>query len=229
MNGTTGRRGFLAAAVLTGVAGVSASNATSAEAAGKPSKGLEYVDMIERMMRDLLRESGADIGRAADLCAGALLAGKKVYYTIRGHNEPVGIWERNPGKPAFLTASEKTVNVAALGPGDVLISERTEWCAPAKERGAALIGILMPFQPQKTRGRGIVHPDYLGPWMEDICDVSIWDRVPYTVGTMAFAELPFKAVPAHGAMDGFVLGLILAATADRLIARGNEVEEARPS
>jgi hypothetical protein len=112
-------------------------------------------------------------------------------------------------------------------PDDVLITERTNYCAPAKERGVRLIGILMPFQPQKTQGQGIVHIDYPGSWMEEICDVCIWDRTPYTVGTMNFDQLPFKAVPAHGATDGIILNLILAGTIDRLTARGITVKAER--
>lgn len=229
MNGTTDRRTFLAAAALAGVAAGTGPAGRAEAAPKKASRGLEYVDMIEGMVRGLLRESALDIGRAADICVEALTSGKKVYYTVRGHNEPVGIWERNRGKPSFLTASDKTLNVAGFNPGDVLITERTEWCAPSKERGVRLIGILMPFQPQKTRGREFIRPGYEGPWMEDICEVCIWDRAPFTVGTMSFDGIPFRGVPAHGAMDGITLGLILAASADRLIARGIEVEEAKPS
>jgi len=226
MNGTTGRRGFLRTVALAGAAGGTGfASVPGSGAAVGPSKGLDYIDMIERMTRDLMRESGSDIERAADICAEAVASGKKVWYSVRGHNEPICIFENRPGKPSFLSATEKTVNVAAFGSGDALITERTEWCMPAKERGVRLIGILMPFQPQKTRGQGIVHIDYAGPWMEEVCDVCIWDRVPYTVGTMSFDYLPFHAVPAHGAMDGIAMGLVLAATADRLVARGIAVRE----
>ncbi len=227
MRTRTGRRGFLRTAALAGAAGSTgfAGAAVEADAAQKSSKGLEYIDMIERMTRDLMTGSAAEIDRAADICTEAVIGGKKVYYSIRGHNEPICIFENRLGKPAFLTATGKTVDAALFSPGDVLIAERTDWCVAAKERGARIIGILMPFQQQKTRGQGVVYPDYTGPWMEDICDVSIWDRVPYTVGTMSFDYLPHHAVPAHGAMDGIALGLILAATADRLLARGIEVRE----
>lgn len=187
--------------------------------AGTP-KGLVYLDMITGMVDDLLAESGGDIDRAADVCAQAISSGKRLYYTVRGHNEPLCILENRTGKPAFLLPTENTIDPAIFSPGDVLITERTQHCAPAKERGVLLIGILMPFLAQKTQGQGIVYIDYQGPWMEDICDVCIWDRVPYTVGTMSFDQLPFKAVPAHGAMDGIILNLILAATVDRLLARG---------
>ena len=223
----TGRRGFLRTAALAGAAGGAglAGTPAEAEAAARPSKGLDYIDMIDGMIRNLMKESAAEIDRAADICAEAVANGKKVYYSIRGHNEPICIFENRPGKPAFLTATGKTVDAALFSPGDVLIAERADFCAAAKERGARVIGILMPFQAQKTRGQGVVYPDYAGPWMEDICDVSIWDRVPYTVGTMSFDYLPHHAVPAHGAMDGIALGLILAATADRLLARGIEVKE----
>ncbi len=227
MRTRTGRRGFLRTAALAGAAGGTglAAMPVEADAAQKPSKGLDYIDMIDGMIRSLMRESAAEIDRSADICAEAIAAGERVYYSIRGHNEPICIFENRPGKPTFLTATGKTVDAALFSPGDVLIAERTDWCVAAKERGARVVGILMPFQQQKTRGQGIVYVDYAGPWMEDICDVCIWDRVPYTVGTMSFDYLPHHAAPAHGAMDGIALGLVLAATVDRLVARGIEVRE----
>ena len=82
----------------------------------------------------------------------------------------------------------------------------------------------MPFQPQKHQGYGIVHTDFKGPYMDDICDVTIWDRTPYTVGILAFDQLPWKSCSAHGAMDGIILGLILAGTIDRLVERRVSVE-----
>lgn len=225
MGAGAGRRTFLKTAAMTGVlAGAGTGRSEARIFGGKESRrtdrGLEYVEMITDMVRDLLKESSGRIAAAAEICAGAVSGGKRVFYTVRGHNEPKCILEDRPGKPSFLLPTEKSLDYSLFQPGDVLITERTEFCAPARERGARIIGILMPFQPQKTQGQGIVHRDYEGPWMEDICEVCIWDRTPYTVGTMSFDQLPIKAVPAHGAMDGIILNLILAGTIDRLIARG---------
>ena len=62
--------------------------------------------------------------------------------------------------------------------------------------------------------------------MENICDVCIWDLTPYTVGVLDFDPLPWESVAAHCAMDGIIIGLILAATVDRLLAQGIPVESA---
>jgi hypothetical protein len=228
VSGHSTRRTFLASIAAAGA--VSAQSAAEAagspspsrrrKSGGKESKGLAYLEMIIGMTEDLLAESAPDIDRAGAICAEAVKAGKKLFYTVRGHNEPLCILENRPGKPAFLLPTEQTIDPAIFSPGDVLITERTQYCAPAKERGVKLVGILMPFLPQKKQGQGIVHIDYAGPWMEEICDVCIWDRVPYTVGTMCFDQLPFKAVPAHGAMDGIILSLILASAVDRLLEGG---------
>ncbi len=219
-----GRRAFLKTAALAGtLSGVGADAAEARAAGGKKAgmgRGEEYVEMVIGMVRMLLEESSGQIDRAAHICAEAIASGKRVYYTVRGHNEPVCILENRPGKPSFLVSAGKAPDFSMLEPGDVLITERTEFCAPASERNVHLIGILMPFQPQKTQGQGIVHRDYQGPWMEDICEVCIWDRTPYTVGTMSFDQLPVKAVPAHGAMDGIILNLILAGTVDILVGKG---------
>ncbi len=227
-----GRRVFLKTAGVIGTVAAANAEAISAAADGEKSvgdasKGLEYVDGILSMTRTLLSENSGRIAAAADICVVAAASGKRIYYTVRGHNEPYCILENRPGKPAFLLPTEREIDYSAFGRGDVLITERTNYCAPAKERGVRLIGILMPFQPQKTQGQGIVHIEYPGPWMEDICDVCIWDGTPYTVGTMSFDQLPIKAVPAHGAMDGIILNLILAGTIDRLTARGVEVHVAK--
>jgi len=219
-------KSFAAAGVASAAGAVSPASETGARRrSGRntprgTTKGLSYLELLEGMVEDLLAESSRDIDTAADICAAAITSGESVFYTVRGHNEPRCILEDRPGKPAFLLPTETTIDPTVFSRGDVLITERTQYCAPARERGVRLIGILMPFQPQKTRGQGIVHIDYQGPWMEEICDVCIWDRTPYTVGAMSFDELPFKAVPAHGAMDGIILNLILAATVDRLLAKG---------
>ncbi|MHB9027985.1 MAG: twin-arginine translocation signal domain-containing protein [Candidatus Latescibacterota bacterium] len=223
------RREFLKTAALAGAVSAvgdeaSAAGKTSGGKRSEASKGLEYTGMVIGMVRDLLAESSERIAAAADICAGAVSSGKKVYYTVRGHNEPLCILENRPGKPAFLLPDWPEIDPETFEPGDALITERINFCAPAKERGVRLIGILMPFQPQKKQGQGIVHVDYPGPWMEEICDVCIWDRTPYTVGTMTFDQLPVKAVPAHGALDGIILNLILAGTIDRLTAKGIPVK-----
>ncbi len=222
----TGRRTFLKAAAaagaiaLPGAAGTSKAKEKKEKRSAGESKGREYLDLVTGMVRDLLRESSGQIEDASNICAEAVLSGNTVYYTIRGHNEPLCILEKRPGKPSFLKPTEKNLDYTIFRKGDALITERSNFCAGAKERGVRLIGILMPFQPQKTQGQGIVNVGYEGPWMEDICDVCIWDRVPYTVGTMSFDQLPFKAVPAHGAMDGIILNLILAGAVDKLRAKG---------
>lgn len=225
-NRGTGRRAFLKSAALAGAVSLpsaalsSEGKELSAKRSSPFSKGREYLDMFDGMVHDLLKESSGKIDEAAGICAGAILSGKKVYYTVCGHNEPQYILEKRPGKPSFLFPLGKDT---ILEKDDVLITERSNFCSGAKEKGARLIGILMPFQPQKIQGQGIVHEGYTGPWMEEICDVCIWDRVPYTVGTMSFDQLPFKAVPAHGAMDGIILNLILAGTIDKLLEKGYAV------
>jgi uncharacterized phosphosugar-binding protein len=229
MSHISGRRKFLKSAALAGVAAAVPGQAVmggNAEAAlmQKTPKGLEYALMVKGMVQDLLAQDTPKILQAADLCAEALASGKKVYYNTTGHNEPQCIWEKRAGKPTFLIPIYGNVDYTIFQPGDIFITERTNFCAPAKEKGVKLIGILMPFQPQKKQGQGIVSIDYQGPWMEEICDVCIWDRTPYTVGTMSFDQLPFHAVPAHGAMDGIILNLILAATIDRLVKKGIPVE-----
>jgi uncharacterized phosphosugar-binding protein len=226
------RRKFLKTAALTGAASAVGAGAPAGGKAmrgrqSETSKGLAYTGMIIGMVRDLLAESSEQIAAAAEICAGAIASGKKAYYRVFGHNEPVCILENRPGKPSFLIPVKAEIDPAMFEPGDVFITERVNYCAEAKARGVRLIGILMPFVPQKTQGQGIVHVDYPGPWLEEICDVCIWDRTPYTVGTMAFDQLPFKAVPAHGAMDGIILNLILAGTIDRLAAKGIPVSVVR--
>lgn len=223
------RRKFLKSAAIASAAVAVPGQAFisgSAEAASmqKTPKGLDYVLMVKGMVQDLLAQDDPKIAQAADLCAEALASGKKVYYNTTGHNEPQCIWEKRAGKPTFLLPIYGNVDYNIFQAGDAFITERTNFCAPAKEKGVKIIGILMPFQPQKKQGQGIVSIDYQGPWMEEICDVCIWDRVPYTIGTMSFEQLPFKAVPAHGAMDGIILNLILAATIDRLVKKGVPVE-----
>ncbi|MFA6472063.1 MAG: hypothetical protein WCU00_08485 [Candidatus Latescibacterota bacterium] len=223
------RRKFLKTAVLTGTAAAIPAQTVitgNVEAAqdSKPSKGLEYARMIRGMVQNLLAQDSSKIEQAGDLCAEALASGKKVYYNTTGHNEPQCIMEKRAGKPSFLIPLYGAIDYTIFKPGDVFITERINFCAPAKEKGVKLIGILMPFQAQKKQGQGIVYVDYKGPWMEEICDVCIWDRVPFTIGTMSFDQLPFKAVPAHGAMDGIILNLILAATIDRLVKKGIPVE-----
>jgi uncharacterized phosphosugar-binding protein len=229
MNHGAGRRSFLKSAAIAGAA-VLPSAAVSSEGKGmpskqssNPSKGREYLDMFAGMVRDLLKESSENIEIASAICAETILSGKKVYYTVRGHNEPLCILEKRAGKPSFLIPTEQNIDYSIFQKDDALITERSNFCAGAKEKGVRLIGILMPFQPQKTQGQGIVHEGYPGPWMEEICEVCIWDRVPYTVGTMPFEQLPFKAVPAHGAMDGIILNLILAGTIDKLLEKGYTV------
>lgn len=229
MSRLSDRRKFLKVAALTGAATaipletVITGNVEAAQVS-KSQKGLEYALMIKGMVQNLLAQDSAKIAQAGDICAEALASGKKVYYNTTGHNEPQCIMEKRAGKPAFLFPIYGNVDYTIFQPGDVFITERTNFCAPAKEKGVKLIGILMPFQPQKKQGQGIVYIDNQGPWMEEICDVCIWDRVPYTIGTMSFDQLPFKAVPAHGAMDGIILNLILAATIDRLVKKGIPVE-----
>jgi hypothetical protein len=230
MSNVSNRRKFLKSAALTGAAAsipgqaVVMGKAEAAAQVSKPAKGLEYALMVKGMVQNLLAQDGAKIAQAGDISADALASGKKVYYNTTGHNEPQCIMEKRAGKPTFLIPIYGNVDYSIFQPGDVFITERTNFCAPAKEKGVKLIGILMPFQPQKKQGQGIVYIDYKGPWMEEICDVCIWDRVPYTIGTMTFDQLPFKAVPAHGAMDGIILNLILAATLDRLVKKGVSVE-----
>ena len=48
----------------------------------------------------------------------------------------------------------------------------------------------------------------------------------FTVGIMDFDLMPWKSVSAHGAMDGIILGLILAKTIDKLLEKGVKVETA---
>jgi hypothetical protein len=189
-------------------------------------RGLEYILRVRGMVDDILTNEADAIGRAADICADAVAAGKKVYYTIMGHNAPQCILETKPGRPSFLRPlNVRQASIAdTIIEGDVLISVRTDQCTAAIEKGARTIGILMPFQPQKRQGQGIVYIDYTGPYMEDICDVCIWDRTPYTVGIMAFDQLPWHALSAHGATDGIILGLITAAATDRLLMKGITVK-----
>ncbi|MFC1606517.1 hypothetical protein ACFL47_00985 [Candidatus Latescibacterota bacterium] len=182
-------------------------------------KGLEYALTVRNMAEHIIAEDTAKIDHAVDICTKAVTEGKTVYYTIRGHNEAQCILETMPGRPSFLTPLHPW-DSSVLKRGDVVISVRTNHCAEAIEHGAQAIGILMPFQPQKTQGQGIVHTSYDGPYMEDIADVCIWDRTPYTVGILDFDQLPWKSLSAHGALDGIILGLITAGTIDNLISLG---------
>lgn len=232
----TNRRDFLKSAAVTGSA-VSLHGCNSAvklkKAGEYPArlpeplpKGLEYTLKLRDMVINILEEDTEKINRAADICAEAVASGKKVYYSILGHNSPQCILETKPGRPSFLiplNPKKKSIE-KEIEEGDVLITVRTGHCSTAIKKGAKAIGILMPFQPQKTRGQGIVHIDYTGSYMEDISDVCIWDRTPFTVGIMDFDLMPWKSVSAHGAMDGIILGFILSATVDRLLEKGIKVE-----
>jgi len=232
------RRNFLKSAVIiSGSAavypGCTPEGKPGKQLAGYPDKlpeplpkGLEYILKVRDMILRILEEDSEKIERAADICAEAVINGKKVYYSIRGHNEPQCILEVIPGKPSFLLPLVNPSDHDALSGGDVLITVRTNQCAPALEKGTRVIGILMPFQPQKTQGQGITNIGYDGPYMEDICDVCIWDRTPYTVGILDFDQLPWKSVAAHGALDGIILGLIGAGTVDRLLKKGITVKSA---
>ena len=235
MNTRTTRRDFLKTSALTGASvGIPGTAAAASAKSGSERypdelpeplpKGLEYLFTFEKFVKDLRSESSEQIDRASKICAQAIESGKKIYYTIHGHSERQPIMERRPGKPTFLLPLKSDFNPEIYQEGDVLITVRTSNCRPALDRGAKVVGILMPFQPQKTQGQGIVHAEYDGEYMEDICDVCILDRVPYTVGFMKFDQLPIKAVPAHGAMDGLILGLILAGTTDILLSKGIKVE-----
>jgi hypothetical protein len=186
-------------------------------------KGLEYILKVRNMAQRAMEEDAEKLNRAAELCSGAVVSGNAVYYTIRGHNEPQCILETMPGRPSFLTPLHPW-DKSVLNEGDVLITVRTNQCIEAKEKDLQVIGILMPFQPQKTQGLGIVHRDYDKPYMEDIADVCIWDRTPYTVGILDFDLLPWKSIAAHGALDGILLGQIAAGTIDKLLAKGIAVE-----
>ncbi len=183
-------------------------------------KGLEYILTVRNMMRSVLAEERNALSRAADICAESVAAGRTVYYSDRGHNESQCILETMPGKPSFVKAAPDRAEQELVAQGDVIISVRTDQCIAAKERGVRVIGIQMPFQPQKRQGQGIANVTYTGPYMDDVCDVTIWDRTPYTIGILDFDQLPWKSCAAHGAMDGFILGMILAGTIDRLKARG---------
>jgi len=236
MTHNTNRRNFLKSAAVTGSA-VSLHGCTSAVKLKRGKKypaklpellpkGLEYTLKLRDMVMDIVEEDTEKINRAADICAEAVASGKKVYYSILGHNSPQCILETKPGRPSFLIPvnSRKQSIDDIIKEGDVLITVRTGHCSTAIEKGAKAIGILMPFQQQKTQGQGVVYVDYKGSYMEDICDVCIWDRTPYTVGTMDFDLMPWKSVSAHGAMDGIILGFILSATVDRLLEKGIKVE-----
>ena len=235
MNTLTTRRDFLKTSAFTGASvGIPGTTITACAKPGSRRypdelpeplpKGLEYLLTFEKFVKNLKAESSEKIVRASEICARAVESGKKVYYTIHGHSERQPIMERRAGKPTFLLPLKRNFDPEIFQEGDVLITVRTSQCRPAINRGAKVIGILMPFQPQKTQGQGIVHTEYDGEYMEDICDVCIRDMVPYTVGIMKFDQLPIKAVPAHGAMDGLILGLILAGTIDILLSRGIKVE-----
>ena len=228
------RRYFLKSAAFTGsaaaVQGCSTETDKAANEANYPEslpdplpKGLEYILKVRDMAKRAMEEDAGKIYRAAELCADAVSSGNKVYYTIRGHSEPRCILETMPGRPSFLTPLNPW-DKTALQEGDVVITVRTNHCIEAKERNAHAIGILMPFQPQKKQGQGIVHIDYDKPYMEDIADVCIWDRTPYTVGILDFEQLPWKSISAHGALDGMILGQIVAAAVDKLLEKGVLVE-----
>ena len=236
MTHNTNRRNFLKSAAVTGSA-VSLHGCTSAvklKRGGKyPArlpeplpKGLEYTLKLRDMVKNVLEEDTEKINRAADICAEAVVSGKKVYYSILGHNAPQCILETKPGRPSFLiplNPRKQSVD-EVIKEGDVLITVRTDQCSKAIEKGAHAIGILMPFQPQKTQGQGVVYVDYKDSYMEDISEVCIWDRTPFTVGIMDFDLMPWKSVSAHGAMDGIILGFILAGTIDRLLEKEIKVE-----
>ena len=185
-------------------------------------KGLEYVLKVRTMLQDIKDNDAEKFARAADICAEAVAAGNKVYYSVYGHNEAQQILETKPGRPSFLIPVEQRKSDALdmIGEGDVLISQNTGHCETVARKGAKTIGILYAFTPKKFQGQGIVHVGYQGPYMEDICDVWFWDRTPFTVGIMDFDLLPWKSVSAHGALDGFILGMLLSATVDRLLERG---------
>lgn len=229
------RRTFLKAAATTtstavfagcGSAEHNKSNALSGYPVELPEplpKGLEYILTVRDFVRRILSEEQASLMHASDICAEAVANGNTLFYSIKGHNEPQCILETMPGKPGFLKALPQNDGHDKIAAGDVLITVRTNQCEPAKQKGARVIGIQMPFQPQKQQGQGIVYIDFDGPYMDDICDVTIWDRTPYTVGILAFDQLPWKSCSAHGAMDGIILGLILAGTIDRLVKRGIRV------
>ena len=228
------RRHFLKSAAVTGsaatVQGCTTEKDKAANEANYPEnmpdplpKGLEYILKVRDMAKRAMDEDAGKIDSAAELCAEAVSSGKRVYYTIRGHSEPKCILETMPGRPSFLTPLHPW-DKTALQEGDIVISVRTNHCIDAKEQGAHAIGILMPFQPQKKQGQGIVHIDYDKPYMEDIADVCIWDSTPYTVGILDFEQLPWKSISAHGALDGIILGQIIAAAVDKLLEKGIAVE-----
>ena len=241
MTQTPKRRQFLqSATILSGAVSVLANCSNELPSKKKLSdypstlpeslpKGLEYVLKVRDMVKLIIEEDFSKIQRAANICADTVASGNKVYYSILGHNAPQCILETKPGRPSFLLPlnPKKTSLEDTIKPGDVLISVRTDQCSLAIEMGAHAIGILMPFQPQKTQGQGFVYIDYEGPYMEDICDVCIWDRTPYTVGIIDFEQFPWKSLSAHGALDGMILGLIIAATTDILIERGIPIEPAK--
>ena len=182
-------------------------------------KGLEYVLKVRDMVESL-KEDYEKFDRAADICVEAIVSGKKVYYSVYGHNESQCILETKPGRPSFLIPF---IGKEQIEEGDVLISQSTSQCVQAVEKGARVIGIIFAFTQTKFQGQGIVNPEYEGPYMEDICDVWFWHRTPFTVGIMDFDLMPWKSVPAHGAMDGIILGLILAKTIDKLLEKGVKV------
>jgi len=114
-------------------------------------KGLEYVLKVRDMVESL-KEDHEKFDRAADICVEAIVSGKKVYYSLYGHNEAQGILETKPGRPSFLipyTGREQ------IEKGDVFFSQSTPQCIEVIEQGARVIGIIYAFTPKKFQGQGI--------------------------------------------------------------------------
>ena len=229
------RREFIKKSVVAGSAlstagcagnmGIGKSLAEKSFETSKPiPKGLEYILKLRSMTDSVMSDDARKIERASLICAGALLNGGKVYYDDTGHGESQCILETIGGNPSFLKPLFGNESHKVITEKDVLISNRTAPCNDAHTKGAKTVGIIMAFEPKKFQGQGIVNRDFKGPYMEDICDVWIWDRTPFTIGILDFDLMPWKAIAAHGAMDGIILKLIAARTVDILLEKGYKVE-----
>ena len=186
--------------------------------------GEEYYQNALKMLR-ALRDDAAIIAAVAQRCTDALKSGRKVYVNaVSGHMPRLELVNEREGNPALFEFSPggfTPEQCAAMGPGDVLITNSvSDDTLEAREAGAYVVVITTCYANNPSTPPGQVRPN-TNDWMPaDVASQVLESYIPWEQGLVHAPEVPEMAICPGSAIGTCSIHWMLTAEVAHTLATG---------